>query len=139
MKFDESPSNFSVIIPDDSLKKNKDEYFTLSVNSFYRYNDFYQCNVNCNSFNIIASDNNQNCYKCSIFNPNFPKLFLNVGNPNVYDLLSDINSKLSGYLTCTYDNMKNKITYKRIYIPSVNYFNMFIQTQHGRGFRCESQ
>ncbi len=33
-KSDESPSNFSVIIPDDLLKINKDEYFTLSVNSF---------------------------------------------------------------------------------------------------------
>ena len=42
----ESPSNFSVIIPDDLLKINKDEYFTLSVNSFYCYNDFYQCNNN---------------------------------------------------------------------------------------------
>ncbi len=35
-KSDESPSNFSVIIPDDLLKIKKDEYFTLSVNSFYR-------------------------------------------------------------------------------------------------------
>jgi len=34
-KSDESPSNFSVIIPDDLLKIKKDEYFTLSVNSFY--------------------------------------------------------------------------------------------------------
>ena len=39
-KSDETPSNFSVIIPDGLLKVNKDEYFTLSVNSFYCYNDF---------------------------------------------------------------------------------------------------
>ncbi len=39
-KSDESPSNFSAIIPDDLLKINKDEYFTISVNSFYCYNDF---------------------------------------------------------------------------------------------------
>ena len=48
-KSDESPSNFSVIIPDSLLKCNSDEYFTLSVNSFYCYNDFYQCNINSNS------------------------------------------------------------------------------------------
>ena len=47
-KSDESPSNFSVIIPDDLLKIKKDEYFTLSVNSFYCYNDFYHCNENSN-------------------------------------------------------------------------------------------
>ena len=33
-KSDETPSNFSVIIPDGLLRVNKDEYFTLPVNSF---------------------------------------------------------------------------------------------------------
>ena len=33
-KSDETPSNFSVIIPDGLLKVDKDEYFTMSVNSF---------------------------------------------------------------------------------------------------------
>ncbi len=54
------------------------------------------------------------------------KLYLNVGNPNVYDLLNDINSKLSGYLTCTYDNIKNKITYTRIYAQTSNYHTMYM-------------
>ena len=56
-KSDESSSNFSVIIPDGLLRVNKDEYFTMSVNSFYCYNDFYQCNNNSNSFNIIFRTN----------------------------------------------------------------------------------
>ena len=55
-KSDETPSNFSVIIPDGLLKVNKNEYFTLSVNSFYCYNDFYQSNVNSNCFNLIIVD-----------------------------------------------------------------------------------
>ena len=54
------------------------------------------------------------------------KLYLNIGNPNVYDLLNDINTKLSGYLTCSYDNIKNKITYTRIYTQTANYYNMYI-------------
>ena len=33
-KSDETPSNFSVIIPDGLLKCNSDEVFTLAVNSF---------------------------------------------------------------------------------------------------------
>ena len=39
-KSDETPSNFSVIIPDGLIKCNNDEFFTLAVNSFYCYNDF---------------------------------------------------------------------------------------------------
>ena len=106
-KSDETASNFSVIIPDGLLRVNKDEYFTLSVNSFYCYNDFYQCNINSNYFTLIFRNNLNVVYLTQ-------KLYLNIGNPNVYDLLSDINSKLSGYLNCTYDNIKNKIRLKSV-------------------------
>ncbi len=85
-KSDETPSNFSVIIPDGLIKVNKDEYFTLSVNSFYCYNDFYQCNVNSNSFNIVFRTNINTVCLTQKFN-------LNIGNPNIYNLLSDVNSK----------------------------------------------
>ena len=118
-KSDETPSNFSVIIPDGLLKVNKNEYFTLSVNSFCCYNDFYQSNANSNYFNLIFRDNTNVVYSTQ-------KLYLNLGNPNIYDLLSDINSKLSGYLTCSYDNIKNKITYTRIYAQTSNYYTMYI-------------
>ena len=118
-KSDETPSNFSVIIPDGLLRVNKDEYFTLSVNSFYCYNDFYQCNSNSNYFTLIFKTSLNELYLTQ-------KLYLNVGNPNIYDLLIDINSKLSGYLTCSYDNIKNKITYTRIYAQTSNYYTMYI-------------
>ncbi len=52
-KSDETPCNFSVLIPDGLIKVNTDEYFTLSANYFYCYNDFYQCNNNCNNFKIV--------------------------------------------------------------------------------------
>jgi len=126
-KSDESPSNFSVIIPDGLLKVNKDEYFTMSVNAFYCYNDFYQCNINSNYFTLIFRNNLNVVYVTQ-------KIYLNVGNPNIYDLISDINSKLSGYLTCTYDNIKNKITYTRIYTQTSNYYNMYINTINSGNF-----
>ena len=126
-KSDESPSNFSVIIPDGLLKVNKDEYFIMSVNAFYCYNDFYQCNINSNYFTLIFRNNLNVIYVTQ-------KIYLNVGNPNVYDLISDINSKLSGYLTCTYDNIKNKITYTRIYTQTSNYYNMYINTINSGSF-----
>jgi len=118
-KSDETPSNFSVIIPDGLLKCNSDEYFTLSVNSFYCYNDFYQCNINSNSFNIIFRNNLNDIYITTKFN-------LNIGNPNIYEVVSDINTKLSSYLTCTYDSIRNKITYTRTYTQTTNYYNMYI-------------
>jgi hypothetical protein len=126
-KSDETPSNFSVIIPDGLIKVNNDEYFTLSVNSFYCYNDFYQCNVNCNNFNIVFRTDLNVVYLTQKFN-------LNIGNPNIYDLINDINSKLSGYLTCSYDNIKNKITYTRTYTQTSNYHSMFIYPINSGGF-----
>ena len=121
-KSDESPSNFSVIIPDSLLKCNSDEYFTLSVNSFYCYNDFYQCNINSNSFKLIFKTN----LNVVVVLANYGYFTLNNGNPNVYDLVSDINIKLSGYLTCTYNEIKNKITYTRTYAQTTTYYNMYI-------------
>jgi hypothetical protein len=86
-KSDETPSNFSVLIPDGLLKVNKDGYFTMSVNSFYCYNDFYQCNNNCNSFNKILKNNVGNISGQQLF-------YIPVGNLNVYDIVSAINSVL---------------------------------------------
>jgi hypothetical protein len=118
-KSDETPSNFSVMIPDGLLKCNNDEFFTLAVNSFYCYNDFYQCNNNCNSFNIIFRNNSNEIYITT-------KFYLNIGNPNIYDLINDINTKLSGYLTCTYNEIRNKITFTRTYTQTSNYYDMYI-------------
>ena len=126
-KSDESPSNFSVIIPDGLLKCDANEYFSLSVNSFYCYYDFYQCNINSNSFKIIFRTNLNAVYLTTNYN-------LNIGNPNVYDLMTDINSKLSGYLTCTYNEIKNKITYTRTYAQTTNYYNMYIYCVNSGSF-----
>ena len=119
-KTDETASNFSVIIPDGLLKVTKDQYFTMSVNSFYCYNDFYQCNANSNYFILMFRTNTDSIYMTQ-------DTYLNIGNPNIYDLVSDINSKCSVYLTCTYDNIKNKITFNRIYAQTNSYYNMYIK------------
>ena len=85
-KVDETASNFSIIIPDGLLRVNKDEYFTMSVNSFYCYNDFYQCNNNSNSFKLIFRNN----LNVESLNQTY---YLNIGNPNIFDIISDINNK----------------------------------------------
>ncbi len=76
-----------MIIPDGLLRVDKDEYFTISVNSFYCYNDFYQCNINCNSFNIYGKSTSGVISAQQLF-------YLPVGNPNINDIISSINSVL---------------------------------------------
>jgi hypothetical protein len=128
-KSDETPSNFSVIIPDGLLRVNNDEYFTMSVNSFYCYNDFYQCNNNCNSFNIILKNNVDNISGSQTFD-------LLVGNPNVNDIISYINSVLqpANVLSCTYDNIKNKITFTRLIPQTTTNDTFYINTLKAGNF-----
>ena len=128
-KSDETPSNFSVIIPDGLLRVNNDEYFTMSINSFYCYNDFYQCNNNCNSFNIILKNNVDNISGSQTFD-------LLVGNPNVNDITSYINSVLepANVLSCTYDNIKNKITFTRLIPQTTTNDTFYINTLKAGNF-----
>ena len=126
-KTDETASNFSVIIPDGLLKVTKDQYFTMSVNSFYCYNDFYQCNSNSNYFILMFRTNTNSVYMTQDY-------YLNIGNPNVYDLVNDINTRCSVYLTCTYDNIKNKIIFTRTYAQTNSYYNMYIKPVNSGNF-----
>ena len=50
--------------------------------------------------------------------------YLNNGNPNVYDVLSNINDLTSIYMTTTYNRITNKFTYTRTYPQTTNYYNM---------------
>ena len=122
-KSDETPSNFSVIIPDGLIKVNNDEYFTLSVNSFYCYNDFYQCNNNCNSFNIYGKNTSGVISGQQLF-------YLPLGNPNVNDIVSYINSILQpvNVLSCSYNNIQNKITFTRLLAQTASNDTFYINT-----------
>lgn len=128
-KSDETPSNFSVIIPDGLLKVNKDEYFTMSVNSFYCYNDFYQCNNNCNSFNVYSRSDLNNITTQQLF-------YLPVGNLNINDIVSYINSILqsANMLSCSYDNIKNKITFTRLIPQTPTNDTFYINTLKSGNF-----
>ena len=128
-KSDETASNFNVIIPDGLLRVNKDEYFTLSVNSFYCYNDFYQCNSSCNSFNIINKNNVGVLSGQQMF-------YLQVGNPNLYDIVNYINLVLQpvNVLSCSYDNIKNKITFTRLIPQTTTNYTFYINTMNAGNF-----
>ncbi len=114
---DEPTSNFNIIIPDGLLKIKNNEAFELNVISFSCINSFYHCNNGSNRFQIIFRNNLNNMYMIQDY-------YLNNGNPNVYDVLSNINSLTSVYMTTTYNRNTNKFTYTRTYAQSTNYYNM---------------
>ena len=124
---DETPSNFSIIIPDGLLKVSNNEEFELNVISFNCYNTFYHCNNNSNKFQIVFRNNLENIYFVQ-------DLFLTNGNPNVYDILNNINTLSSSYMTTTYNRITNKFTYTRIYAQTSNYYNMYIKPYNSDNF-----
>ena len=42
-KENENANKFTVKIPNNLLRLNRDEYFTLNVNGFYCYNSWFNC------------------------------------------------------------------------------------------------
>ena len=124
---DETAANFNIIIPDGLLKVTSDETFELNVISFNCVNSFYHCNDNSNKFQLIFRNDSNNMYMiqdCSLTN----------GNPNVYDVLSNINSLTSVYMTTTYNRITNKYSFTRTYLQTSNYYNMYIKAYNSSNF-----
>jgi hypothetical protein len=124
---DETSSNFNVIIPDGLLKVNNNQSFELNVISFNCVNSFYHCNNNTNRFQIIFRNNLNNLYMVQDY-------YLTNGNPNVYDVLNNINTLTSVYMTTTYNRITNKYSFTRIYAQTTNYYNMYIKPINSYNF-----
>ena len=124
---DEPISNFNVIIPDGLLKTGYNEIFELNIISFSCINSFYHCNDNSNRFQIIFRNNLNNIYMIQDY-------YLTNGNPNVYDVLSNINTLTSVYMTTTYNRVTNKFTYTRTYPQTTDYYNMYIKPYNSSNF-----
>ncbi len=87
-KENENANKFTVKIPNNLLRLNRDEYFTLNVNGFYCYNSWFNCIDGFNNmFQIIMYDVNDNI--TSIFDYR-----LQDGNPNVNDVRTNLNNLL---------------------------------------------
>ena len=124
---DETPSNFNVIILDGLLKVNSDEEFELNVISFNCYNTFYHCNNNSNKFQMLFRNDLGFIYAIQ-------DLFLTNGNPNIYDILSNINTLSTIYFTTSYNRITNKFTFTRIYTQTTDYYNMYIKPYKSGNF-----
>jgi len=104
----ENVSNFHVIIPDGLLRLyDKNEYWTLNVNFFSCFNNWYNCMKDFNDeFELIY--HNSSGIQTSVFN-----FQLTEGNPDVYDVKTNLNTLLSGHVTVMYDKSRNVYIYKR--------------------------
>jgi hypothetical protein len=107
-KTDETTTNLKCIIPSGLLPSYGKDYFTMSITSFYCYNTFYQMDGTNNEFNLIIRDTSNNLTQLFLFS--FEDC---IGNPNVYNIRDELNSLLNGYISVTYDKIKNLFLFTR--------------------------
>ena len=104
----ETVSNFNVRIPDGLLLLyDKNEYWTLNVNFFSCFNSWYNCMKDFNDeFELIYHNNSG--VQTEVINCK-----LTEGNPDVYDVKTNLNALLKNHVTVNYDNPRNLFVYKR--------------------------
>jgi len=101
-RLDGTTSDFLVNIPNGFLKCRKNEEWLMRVSSFNVINNWFHITNNYNnSFQLIVGSETYN-------------FTLNEGSPNIYELLEDLQLKTQGYLTITYDKIKNRFIYNNI-------------------------
>ena len=127
-KENENANKFTVKIPNNLLRLNRDEYFTLNVNGFYCYNSWFNCIDGFNNmFQIIIYDVND--YITSIFDYR-----LQDGNPNVNDVRTNLNNLLLNKVVVSYDKIKNKFMYKRTLPITTTNFKMYLKIINSEDF-----
>ena len=117
----ENSNKFTVKIPNNLLRLNKDEYFTLNVNGFYCYNSWFNCIEGFNNmFQIVMC--NMNDEITAIFD-----YTLQDGNPNVNDVRTNLNGLLLNKVVVSYDRIRNKFLYKRTLPITTDNFKMYLR------------
>ena len=124
----EQISNFTVRIPQNLLRLQSGEYFTLNVNGFYCYNSWFNCIDGFNNeFQIIIKNIDNEVIE--IFNYK-----LNDGNPNVNDVKSNLNGLLLNKILVTYDKQRNKFIFKRSLPVSTQNYTMYLNIINSEDF-----
>ena len=124
----EQISNFRVRIPQNLLRLQSGEYFTLNVNGFYCYNSWFNCIDGFNNeFQIIIKNIDNQIIETNNY-------FLNDGNPNVNDVKSNLNNLLLNKVNITYDKQRNKFIFKRTLPVSTQNFTMYLNIINSEDF-----
>jgi hypothetical protein len=124
----ESISNFTVRIPQNLLRLEQGEHFTLNVNGFYCYNSWFNCIDNFNNeFQIIIKNIDNGISFTYHYN-------LNDGNPNVNDVRTNLNNLLLNKVNITYDKQRNKFIFKRTLPVSTENYKMYLKIINSEDF-----
>lgn len=124
----ETSSKFVVNVPQNLLRLEKDEFFTLNVNGFYCFNTWFNCIDNFNNqFEIIIKN-----IEGDIVFKNSYKLY--TGNPNVADVKNNLNTILNPFITTTYDRTRNKFNFKRVLPVSNLNHSMYLNIINAEDF-----
>jgi len=120
----EQISNFTVRIPQNLLRLEQGEYFTLNVNGFYCYNSWFNCiNEFNNEFQIVIKNSNNEIVESYFYS-------LNDGNPNVNDVKANLNSLLLNKVDVSYDRQRNKFMFKRTLPVSTQSNTMYLKVMN---------
>jgi len=117
----EQISNFTVRIPQNLLRLESGEYFTLNINGFYCYNSWFNCIDGFNNeFQIIIKNDNNEIVETIIYK-------INDGNPNVNDVRTNLNTLLLNKIIVSYDKQRNKFLFKRTLPVSTQNYTMYLK------------
>ena len=124
----EKISNFTVRIPQNLLRLQQNEYFTLNVNGFYCYNSWFNCIDGFNNeFQIVIRNIIGEVVTVYDYT-------LNDGNPNVNNVKSNLNTLLLNKVEVSYDKQRNKFIFKRILAESNDNYRMYLKILNSEDF-----
>jgi len=125
----ETVSNFNIAIPDGLLRLyDKNEYWTLNVNFFSCFNNWYNCMQNFNdAFQLIYHNSSGVQTEVLTFQ-------LKEGNPDVYDVKTNLNTLLSGHVTVSYDKPRNVFMYTRSSLITTNRTKLYLKIINAEDF-----
>ena len=124
----EQISSFTVRIPQNLLRLQQNEYFTLNVNGFYCYNSWFNCIDGFNNeFQIIIKNITDELFMVYHYN-------LNDGNPNVNDVRTNLNNLLLNKVVVSYDRIRNKFLFKRTLPVSSENYRMYLRIINSEDF-----
>ena len=123
----DTTNNFKFIIPDSLLRCKSNEYFTLNVTYFNCYNTIYQCNNNSNHYQVIFRRFDGSIYSIS-------DKYLTIGNPNVNDLMEELNVHLINLCVVGYLKLKNLFIFTRVKAIDTNFNTMYIKPINSSNF-----
>jgi len=102
-----------VKIPNNLLRLEPGEYFTLNINGFFCFNSWFNCIDGFNNmFQIVIKNISGQIVETIIYK-------LNDGSPNVNDVKNNLNNLLLNKILVSYDKQKNQFMFKRV-LPVTN-------------------